>query len=307
MGTTFRLGLDEVHRAVDELDPVALVIAELTGCDARERGLVTEAEVMRPAGCAGRHTAVVDLSSATRFLLPLHALRAVRGACLAAAAAQLFVPPGAATVSVLGSGLSGELLLRMVVRYVVGVSHVAVCALGGSAEAVVTPRVVDELDLAGISFAVTSAANEATFGANLVAIAGGSAMDVEIDQIAKEAVLVNGSGHDLPVSVVGGATIYVDNPRLIRDNGHRHFVKESNGSVGCRHRTRRPRSIAGDLSSLLRGGDHVPRAQRTGVVLVELLGAAALSTALAHQLTMAAHRLGLGRAVPYRTTTEERA
>ena len=250
---------------------------------------------------AERQAVVEDPGSATRFLLPLQALQATRDACLAAAAARLFVPPGAATVSVLGSGLSAELLLRVVARYVVGATHVAVCPTGGSIEETVTRRVIDELDLSGISLFVTSEIGEAAYGANLVVVAGEYAVDLERDHIAKGALLVNGSGWDLPVSVVDGATrIYVDNLQLLGDNLHRYFVRahkswEGGGAMG-RRQEHRVQCIAGDLSGVLRG-DHVARSEPEGIVLVEALSAGALSTALGHQLTLAAHRLGLGRAI----------
>ncbi len=301
MSTTFQISPDEVHRALDDLDPVELVVAELTGKKSPERSFVVGPEAGLGVGLAEKYLVVEEPSSATRFLLPLGALQAVRGACLASAAARVFVPPGAATVSVLGSGISAELLLRMAVRYVVDVSHVAVCAVGGSVEEIVTNRVIDELDLSGISLAVTSEIAEAIFGANLVGIAGKSAVNIKIDQIAKGAVLVNCSGWDLPASVVDGvATVYVDNLGLIEENLHRYFVgvhrSSESGPAARRRQEYHSHRIAGDLRGLL-SGDHIVRAEPEGIVLVEMLGVDTLSTSLACQLMLAAHRLGLGNVI----------
>ncbi|WP_322750108.1 MULTISPECIES: hypothetical protein [unclassified Frankia] len=304
MSTTFQISPEDVHRALDDLDPLALVVAELTGRKNPEGSLVVGPVAGAGVGLSEKHIAVEDPRGAVRFLLPLRALQAVRSACLAGAAARLFVPPGAATVSVLGSGLSAEMLLRMAARYVDGVSHVAVCAVGGSSEEIVTHRVVDELDLSGISFIVTSEIAEAAFGANFVGIAGKSAVDLHIGQIAKGAVLVNCSGWDLPIGVVNGvATVYVDNLGLIEENLHRHFVRahrsSETGTVARRHREYRSHRIAGDLRGLL-SGDHVARSKPPeGILLVEVLSVGLLSTSLACQLTLAAHRLGLGNAIPY--------
>jgi hypothetical protein len=126
---------------------------------------------------------------------------------------------------------------------------------------------------------------------------------VGIERIAKGAVLVNGSGWDLPTNVVDGAAkIYVDNMRLLDDNQHRYFVKEHQSSdrapAANRHSERRSRRIAGDLAGLL-SGHQVARSEPEDIVLVEVLSAGSLSISLAHELTQAAYRLGLGHAIYY--------
>ena len=133
MSSTYQLSLDEVHRALDELDPVALVTAELTGRAAPAPSYVAAAQTptWQSADCGEPQAAVEDPATAARFVLPLRALQAARSASLAAAAARLLVPPGAATVSVLGSGLPAELALRIIARYVTGATHIAVCPAGG--------------------------------------------------------------------------------------------------------------------------------------------------------------------------------
>jgi len=211
------------------------------------------------------------------------------------------VPPGAATVSVLGSGLPAELLLRVVARFVLATTHVAVCAPAGPADATVTRRVVDEFDLSGISLAVTPRVDEAAFGANLIVIVDSRATDLRIEWIAKGAVLVNASGWDLPGPVVGSASrVYVDNLRLIGDNLHRHFIRahlapRRTPPASCRDEPR-SLSISGDLGGLLLGGP-LARPDPEEVVLVEVLGAGTLSSSLGNQLARAAQRLGLGEQI----------
>jgi ornithine cyclodeaminase/alanine dehydrogenase-like protein (mu-crystallin family) len=297
MGSTLRLSLDEVHRALDDLDPVALLTAELRGTLDGPRG----GELEAGAGLTEKHVAFRDPVSAVRFLVPLKALRAVRCAGLATIAARLLVPPGAATVCVLGSGFSAELMIRMVARYVVGVSHVAVCAIGGSIDAILTHRLIDELELSGIGLAVTSRVDEATFGANLVGIAGSEpALDLRIHHLAKGAVLINCSGADLPVNLVHGvAKVCVDDLRLVDANAHRYFVRlhrsSDEGGAAGRRRDPRVRRIAADLGEIVRGERAVP--DTAGVVLVEVLNTGECSASLIQQMTQVAHRLGMGNAI----------
>jgi hypothetical protein len=298
MGATLRLSLDEVHRILDDLDPIALLAGELSGAAEAEHGCRLEVETRLTES----HVALRDPDSQIRFLVPSKALKAVRSAGLAAIAARLLVPAGAATVCVIGSGYPAELMVRMVVRYVVGVTHVAVCAVDGSVDAIITHRLIDELELSGIGLAVTSRVDEATFGANLVGVAGTQpVMDLRIRHIARGAVIVNCSGLDLPVNVVHGVTkVCVDDLQLVDANGHRYFIRlhrlNEDRAAMLRPRDLRLCRIAADLVELLRRG-HSPPAEPPGVVLVEVLGAGDCSASLTRQIVRVAHRLGMGNAI----------
>ncbi|WP_433499985.1 hypothetical protein ACQP1K_06635 [Sphaerimonospora sp. CA-214678] len=289
-----QISWEDVHQALDDFDPVTVVVDELTGEAAGD-----------VAGLAdvGRFIEVEDPASADRFLLPAGALRTVRGSCLAVAAAQLLLPPGAATVCVLGSESEAAVLLKMIIQYVRDVGHVAVCVVDGPPGPAVTRRVRDELVLAGIDLTVGTDAGEALFGANLVAV-GRSRADPGIEKISKGAILVNAGGRDLPTAVVAGAAaIYVDDMRLIGESTHRYFVREhlarlETPATGRRHLQPRARPVSGDLGGLL-SGDSVPRKHPAEHILVELLSTETVSARLACELGLAARRLGLGKEIDH--------
>ncbi|WP_432839317.1 hypothetical protein [Dactylosporangium sp. CA-092794] len=294
MGTTFRLGLDDVHRALDAIDPVGLVVAELTGRGLVVPGPVLQVETNHPEP----HVVTRETHSSIRVLLSADALRAVRCASLTVIAAQLLVPPGAATVCVLGSGLRAELMMRMLARYVLGISHIAVCAVDGPTGAIVTQRVIDELELSGIGLAITSRVDEATFGANLVGIATtGSLTDLESRHISKAAVLVNCGGRPVPPSVVDHALLVCVGDRALREqHAHRYEAAQVQPNSARRRRVRYPRPVPTDFADLFQDGRTGPTISALGVVVVDVLDPDQVSAALTYEMTSVARRLGLGTA-----------
>lgn len=195
MDVTRKLSTDEVWRVVEHVSPIDLLAGELT-------------ETSEPAGAcpapdAGRSDGSVVVGD--RYLLGVTTLRALRSACLGTVAARTFVTSGATTAAVVGAGLPAELQVSMLCRYVPGISHLTVATPNGREGETVTQRVVDELDLAGIGHSVTSSAEEAVFGANLVVVALDARLDLEVARFVKGSVVVNSSGRDLPKHLVAVA------------------------------------------------------------------------------------------------------
>ncbi len=293
MSPVLQISWEDMHQALDDFDPVTVVVDELTG-----EAVGDVADLVDVGG----FVKVEDPASADCFLLPAGALRTVRGSCLTVAAAQLLLPPGAATVCVLGSAPEAAVLLKMIIQYVRDVGHVAVCVMDGPPDPAVTRRVRDELVLAGIDLTVGTDAGEALFGANLVAV-GRSRVDPGIGKISKGAILVNAGGRDLPTAVVAGAAaIYVDDMRLIGESAHRYFVREHLACLETpttsRYLQPRAQRVTGDLGDLL-SGDSVPRRHPAEHILVELLSTEAVSVRLACELGLAARRLGLGKEIDH--------
>ncbi|SDY89208.1 Ornithine cyclodeaminase/mu-crystallin family protein [Amycolatopsis xylanica] len=298
------LSTEELWSALDDINPVDVLVEQLIGGAGwtaqgqlhpwPEHGSIPSAELaMYEESCTG-----------AKCLIPVSSLRQVRAAALATLAARELLAPGVVTAAVLGSGLAAQLQLTVLAKHVSDVSHVAVCAGNDGGWSPVEPRVLDQLDLAGIGLSVTSGVNEAVLGANLVIAADAGLGRLEIGQLAKGAVVINAGGVDLPDAVVDGVDqVYVDDASLLDENSHRYFVTMHRAaqSTGPHRQKRfkgwhRRRLIEADLGALL-SGSHTGRQRLDDVVLVELLSTNLPDAHLTARLHRAALDRGLGMRV----------
>ena len=187
-----------------------------------------------------------------------------RAAVLTALAARYLLSPGLVTASVLGSGTATHIQLTLIARHVPDVCHVAVCSDDGTS---VDPRVVDELDLAGIAMATTRSRDEAVFGATLVVVTGAGSFTTSPVHLADGAVLVNASDQDLPDALLDRVSqVFVDDLALL-DAPARHRPSSADRLPG---RARRDFPVEADLRQVLTG-EHPGRQRPEHVLLVELL------------------------------------
>ncbi len=300
-----RLNSDELSSALAAINPVDALVDDLVG---RAAGGVDG-----PADCRlttwqgdvpvdGEPDLVLleDRRAGSRCLLPSSTLRVFRAAALAALAARELVTPGVVTAAVPDVGFPAQVALTLIARHLPGLSHVALCPSGDEPGASIDPRVVDQLDLAGVGWLVAADVVDAVFGATLVVLTAAGTRWPEIGQLTKGAVLVNATGEDLPDELVDAVDqIYVDDCRLIEGNSHRYFARMhmagSNPGSTTNGRTdgRRYRRVEADLPQVLAGA-HQGRTQADHVLLVELLDAQVLDTGLARLLHRAALDQGLG-------------
>lgn len=185
---------------------------------------------------------------------------------LTALAARYLLSPGLVTASILGYGGTTYAPLLLIARHVPQVSHVSVYA-GAERTGPPDPRVIDELELAGIALSAAGSRDDAVFGASLVVITDPAGVAGPPMHPAKGAVLVNATGRDLPEEVVGRVGhVFVDDLALL--------------SPAARHGPARPARIAthrlprcqpaGDLRQLVTG-EHPGRSSPEQTFLVELL------------------------------------
>ncbi|WNV86434.1 hypothetical protein [Umezawaea sp. Da 62-37] len=295
-GPMLRLSADDLCTAIAGVDPVPVLAAELMA--AREGAEAVGG--VRWGEPRGEFAVLEDTATGERCAVPAGALRAYRAAALTALAARQLLAPGVVTASVIGSGLAAQLQLMVIARHVPDVSHIAVCALTDERGMPVSTRVVDQLDHAGIGLAVTTHVDEAVFGANLVAVTGFDADVMRIDRLSKGAVLVNATGCDLPDDLVDGTNqVYVDDLARLDSAAGRHFARvdtaaeDATAPVRRHDGARRERGVEADLGAVLTGA-HPGRTSLDHVLLVELLGTAALDLVLAGLVHRAALVLGLG-------------
>jgi ornithine cyclodeaminase/alanine dehydrogenase-like protein (mu-crystallin family) len=305
-----QLNADEVLSALDGIDPIETLVEELVG---RRVG----GPAWRPTACgrltpwpSGTEAADVataelvlldDLIADAGCVLPTASLRAVRAAGLTALAARELLAPGVVTAAVLGSGPAVQPQLTVIARHVPDVSHIAICPTGDRNVSPVEPRVLDQIDLAGIGLSVNSAVDEAVFGANLVVATGTIPSRLELAHLTRGAVLVNATYRDLPDDLVDRVDrIYLDDAGLIDDHSDRYFVRAHLTVTDAG--ADRPRPAAGghlrrhaplDLGQVLTGA-HSGRAHVDDILLVELLSADVVDVSLACKLHHAARERGLG-------------
>ena len=304
-----QLTTDDLVSALAEVDSVELLADEVVGQAAGGVGRpvhpgyrLTPWRGRSPAGTAAEAELVLleDLRTGTRCVLPAPALFGLRTATSAALAARELVAPGVVTAAVLGSGLAAQASLTLIARQLPGLSHVAMCQAGDESDKPMEPRVVDELDLAGVGWLVTDDVAEAVFGATLIVTTVAGAHWPEIGQLPRGAVLINTTGEDLPDDLVDAVDqVYVDDLSLIERNSHRYFARthmagfNSESPFSGRPDGRRFRGIEADFAALLTG-QHAGRTDVDHVLLVELLDANALDARLAGMLHRAALEYGLG-------------
>ncbi|WP_329107642.1 hypothetical protein OG792_04630 [Micromonospora sp. NBC_01699] len=273
----------------------------------------TVAERLMTSGTSTLPAEIWDLVGCLRATDPMARDRAVyRAAVLAALAARYLLGPGVVTASVIGTGLAAQLQTVIFARHVPCVSHVSVFltdtptapaaapetaperAMGtvsgttgrrrddGGTDLfrpVFDPRVVDELDLAGIVLVGAASPAESAFGANLVVVgpagsAAGSDSGVRRPgapiHLAKGALLVNASGRDLPPALADQVgQVFVDDLTLVETAADHGLARPANARLQPQPRYR----LVGDLREVVLGR-HVGRTDQEQVLLVELLSSA---------------------------------
>ncbi|MBB4909329.1 hypothetical protein [Actinophytocola algeriensis] len=308
--TVLRLGTDDLLRILETVDPVELLAEELIkrtiGHPERardSRGLVpwidpaTETEYVRYE------------DPATGLDCAMHAglLRMVHAAALAALATRELLVPGGVTVAMLGTRFATQAQLAVLARHVPDIVHVAVRVTDkADGTDALEPRLIDQLDLAGIGLSVVPELADSLFGANLVVAASEDALTEGVEHatirdLVRGTVLVNSSGHDLPASLLDHVDqIYVDDLALLPEHADRHIVTRhlAHTTAGPAHNgtDRQPPAIAADLGRLLTGA-WPGRQQQDDVVVVELLSARTPDLHLAGTIAESALRGGLGERV----------
>lgn len=282
---TLHLSAGEVLLALDGIDPVDLLAAELTGQGAGDRSLTPwrgRAAFGRPAE---RSVLLTDPATDARCVLPVAALRACRTAAVVALATRTLLGNGMVTAAVLGSGYALQAQLTVILRHLRRVGCLTV--RGGAAHhgSLIEPRLLDQIDLAGIRLVVATTVEEAVFAADLVLAVGGPADRLAIGALAKGSVVVNATGRDIPGGVADSVDqLYVDDASLIERSIDRHAVRAHLGGQ---------RPVDADLGQVLSGA-HPGRTHLDHILLVELLGTETLSPALAQLLYQTAQDRRLG-------------
>jgi ornithine cyclodeaminase/alanine dehydrogenase-like protein (mu-crystallin family) len=304
-----QLGRDELWRVLELIDPVELMVAQLSGQAAdrevRESCRLVAAPAMAAVtGAPATEPVLLDDSrTGVRCLLSASSLSDLRTAALVAMAARQLLTPSVVTVGALGSGPAVQLQLAVVARHVPQVSFVALWPTGNEETVPVDRPVLDLLESVGVSLLLAGDAEEAVFGASLLLSAGPGQEHLGVRRLALGAVVINTTGHDLPDRVVDGVDgIYVDDSRLLETNQHRRFVQlhldriatgsgEPHGPSEGWHRNQC--LIQADLAQVLTGA-RPGRTHVDDVLLVELLGLRELDVTLACLLQRTALDNGVG-------------
>lgn len=213
-GRTLRLDADALWSLAEELDvATALHAAVLVPAD-------PGGEVVRPDPAS-----VVFRDRGDEVHLPAADLVALRDAALAAATARRLVAPGVVTAGVISTcdtvgapdparpseDRRAPWHLGVLCRSVPDISHVAVFTDGRP----LPPRVLDQLDLAGIGLTVTATPAEAVTGATLVLTLGAGSGRLA-HRLARGAVLVNAGPHPAPDDTLGSVDRVCAGEDLIR-------------------------------------------------------------------------------------------
>lgn len=292
-----RLSDEDVLHALGSIDPIVPVAADLAGeIGAAERFANVDGELR--FACHG-----TELDG----LFPAAALTAIHTAALAALAATHLTPRGVRTAALFAPADVEAVHLTVLVRHVSHISHLAVHR-GGGAVAPYDNDLLDEFELAGTGLSTTPDARRAAGGANLLVLAE-RADELRLGAPRRGLLLVNASGLDLPDAVLDAVDqAYVDDARLLADNDHRAVVRahlsgptadpirQAEGWHRHQQHWRTLRRIDADLRQVL-AGTHPGRSHTDDVLLVELLGTAAVGPRLASTLCRAALELGLGTRV----------
>lgn len=302
-GSVLRLRAPEVWRALEVIDPLAVLVEDLIGRTVGGPGHGTPVGRLVPWHGSrpddGEYVLLEHPAAELPCVLPAHSLRTSLAAVLAAVAARELLASSSVTAAVAGSAEATRPQLSMLARYVPDISHIAMCLAGGPHQ--VEPKLADQVHLSGIGLSVVHTLADAVFGAILIIATNHGAVHLDFDtlrrgQLARGAVLVNATGADLPTELVDRMDqVFVDDFGLLADHRDRcvvanHLAPPADGPDG------NDRRIAADLGQLLTGR-HPGRTRTDDVVLVELLGVHHLNVALAHRIHEAATRTGLGERV----------
>lgn len=307
-----RIDADDVRRILETLDPVAVLAEELLkGTIDRPDRASGPAFGLGPWAGGGDYLRIDSASPGLAYAMPATALRMAHAAALCALATRELLPPGGITVAMLGTRQAIQSQLPVIARHVPDIVHVAVrvtdsdSGSGSDTEETdaLEPRLVDELDLAGIGLSMVTALSDSLFGANLVVVVSEEALTDGVEQagvnhLARGTVLVNASGHDLPTDLVDHADqIYVDDLALLPAHPDRYVVARhlrhvNSGAAWPGGHGHAP-TISADLGLLLAGA-HPGREQHADTLLVELLSVHAPDAHLARMIAESAVRLDLG-------------
>jgi N-[(2S)-2-amino-2-carboxyethyl]-L-glutamate dehydrogenase len=290
-----QLSTGDMWRALAGLDPVDAVTDELVMGSLSHPGPGPDATVTPTAwpsaapdaGGQGELAVLHDQRTGEGCVLPAVALRSARVAALAVLAAQRLLGRGVVTATVLSGGATAHLMTSIIAQHTPAVSHIALCLPDAGRPA---PRLLAQLESAGISLSLASEAREAVRGATLVVMNGPLARDLTVGKLAVGAIVVSGLGQEPPGEVVTQADqLYVDDAGLLSDHPRSYLT----ASAGCWSRRRLPRRVEADLVQLMIG-THPGRVHPDHVLLVDLLSADSLSPELARRIHLAARRQGLG-------------
>lgn len=307
--TVLRLDTEDVLRTLETVDPVELLAEELIkrtiGQPDRTRGSMSRL-VPWTDTTGAEYSMYTDLSAGLNCTMPAALLRMIHAAALAALATRELLVPGGVTVAMLGTRSATQAQLAVLARHVPDIVHVAVRITDGAdgdAGDALEPRLVDQLDLAGIGLSVVTELADSLFGANLVIAASEDALSEGVEHasvrdLVRGTLLVNSSGHDLPPTLLDHVDqVYVDDLALVPEHADRYVVARhlAHTTAGA------PRNgdglhspaIAADLGLLLTGAA-TGREQQDDIVVVELLSAQAPDTHLAGTIAESALRGGLG-------------
>jgi hypothetical protein len=288
---------ERVWQALDHIDLMSALTGVLSG-QASAAGMVR----LVP-GSKGDLVLFEVAGTDRRCVLPAAQLRAISVGIRSAFAVRQLLGAAVVTAAVLSSGPAGQLVLGVIARHIPGISHVTLYD-DDPAGAVLEPRVLDLLDLAGIGFARAESVGAATRGANVVIAVGATTPGLLIDQLSPRCVLINAIGEDLPDPVVDHVgRIYVDDLRLVELNRHRYFVRvpRPEGELVRPRRLRLAgceRERAAQLSDFHQLAQKSTNAVRLDeIVLVELLENRSVDAAIAGRLQLMTGRRGGALAV----------
>jgi ornithine cyclodeaminase/alanine dehydrogenase-like protein (mu-crystallin family) len=293
--TVLRLDVDDVWRVLDAIDPVAVLaealikraIGQSVPRHESATGLVPWTAEAPADDTAGDYVLFEDRSRGLNCAMPAGILRMIHAAAIAALATRELLAPGGLTVAVLGTRFAIQVHLAVLARHVPDIVHVAVRITDSTEGPALEPRLVDQLDLAGIGLSVVTAVAESLFGANLVIAASEEAFAgpdragaPTVHDLVRGTLLVNACGHDLPAALLDHVDqVYVDDLALLPEHPDR------------------PAAIAADLGLLLAGA-HPGREQQDDIVVVELLSVHTPDLDLAGAIAETACRRGIGVRVP---------
>lgn len=306
-----RLDTDDVWRTLDTIDPVAVLAEELIkraiGHPDRARQSACRLVPWAGANGDGPYLMTEDRSHGLSCVMPAASLRMIHAAALAALATRELLAPGGVTVAMLGTRFATQLQLAVLAQHVPDIVHVAVRVTDADEAEALEPRLIDQLDLAGIGLSVVPAVRDSLFGANLVVAASEDALtdgpaEAGVHDLVRGTLLVNASGHDLPTDLLDHVDqIYVDDLALLPEHTDRYVVSRHWTHAATEHSWKggdaRPPAIAADLGLLLAGA-RPGREQQDDIVAVELLSVDNPDSHLANTIAETARRRGIGVQVP---------
>lgn len=305
--TVLRLETDDVLRTLETVDPVELLAEELIKRTIGQPDHTHDcmSRLVPWTDTTGTEYGLyTDLSAGLDCAMPAALLRMVHAAALAALATRELLVPGGVTVAMLGTRSATQAQLAVLARHVPDIVHVAVRVTDDTdGDGTLEPRLIDQLDLAGIGLSVVTELADSLFGANLVVTASEEALSdgvehASVRDLVRGTLLVNSSGHDLPPGLLDHVDqIYVDDLALLPKHADRYLVAQhlnhTAAGVARNGNAFHPPTISADLGQLLTGAS-TGREQQDDVVVVELLSAQCPDTHLAGTIAESALRNGLG-------------